>query len=98
MKRLTEFQEGLLEIMKMPDAKKDDVVISTRKRKSTSKGYICVEHDRRKDKEGPVAKYFRDRYHWEGSISLKAMGKELWSVYQGIRYRYKKYGNFEGEM
>ena len=101
MKRLTDFQLGLIEIMQLPDAK--ETVVSTRKRsnapveiKKTAKGYICVEHDRRKDKEGPVARYFRERYSWNGSISLKAMGKEMWSVYQSIRYHYKKHGNFDG--
>ena len=98
MKRMTDFQEGLLKIMQLPDA--IDVVVSTRKRRErTSLGYVPVEHDKRKDKEGPVAIYFRERFKWKDSISLKAMGKELWSAYQSLRYYYKKYGRLpEGDL
>lgn len=106
---MTDFQEGLLEIMNLPDSyveqrnkeKQLQREIEQRQHSESQlrrhrKTYSPVEVDKRKLREGPVAKYFRERFKWTGSISLKAMGKELWSEYQGLRYRYKKYGNFEG--
>ena len=85
MKRLTEFQLGLLEIMQLPDA---NVVVSTRKRSR-------VPGERKRGIDGPVAKAFRERYNWKGSISLKSMGQELWTTYQKFRYHYRKYGTFD---
>ena len=86
MRRLTEFQEGVLAIIKQPDAKE---VVSTRKRNRLPVG------KRIRGVDGPVAKAFRERYHWEGSISLKSLGQELWTTYQKFRYHYRKYGNFD---
>ena len=77
--------------MQQPDVKVV-VVVSTRKRNRS------VEHDKRRDKEGSVTKYFREKYDYNGPIRLKAMGKKLWSKYQNLRNYYNRHGtldNFE---
>lgn len=84
--RLTEFQEELLEIMKLSNIK---VVVSTRKRNK-------VKADRKstdKDKSAKAAKVFREQYNYYGPITRKDMGKELWNEYQKMRYKLRKSTN-----
>lgn len=85
MRPLTSFQEGLIKIMALPDTK--EVKVVTRKR---SNFHDECPHS----KDGPVAKFFRERFKWDGPLSLKAMGKQMWSEYNVLRYHYRKFGNF----